>query len=990
MKPKTITFILALFFLLLSNVVKAEDVNVTLNAQSLASDDALKAAIDLTGKNNANLIFSLEEGTSSLTDEQILRISQFAKNNWQTVVGVDLSSITSIKALPSRTFDGADRLTSIELPALARLSSNLFTNCSSLKSLTIGEWSNTEGNEGLEMENIPSGCFQGCSNLTNIYIIGVNTIEGWAFSGCTSMSIFPIKSVKTIKDEKGDDVKPTFGNNAFENTKLSGDLDLPEGIANIAGNCFGSCMNLTSITFPSSVIKIEENFDNNCTALKNIFVKEGNTNYVAYNGILYKNNEGNLTLVRCPIANPEPITIPTDKNVTEIANQAFYGCKMQSITLNEGLLKIGVNAFANCKNLTSLTIPSSVTDIASSFINGCSNLAALTIQEGNQKYETKNNIAYEKFNETTDNVTTESKAIFRVPEAFPPTVGKLDLSAVTGVTKVGNNAFENCKNITELILPNDITTLTDECFKNSGIVTFHVPKHLTEKGYGLVPFSECNELKEFKGEDLDNFFVNELGILYNKANNKLFKVPNNYVTIGNDGIFDIYHYVKEIQPCAFEGVRNIKVVNFAQGIKELPHRCFYNAKSVETVLIPNSITVVGQDAFMYSGVKDVFMLTTTTKNAPKSQNSNFNSFFGISNDFKIHLSDNSEYGNIIDKWASESEKFKSAENVTRLDDGETQEEKDGRTYGWYGLKQNNRLVNDIKHRALFENSENIVGFNGENENSVLNEKDTNNTLSATHYDYITLYRDFSSMGDDEFATLALPIDVTKATLINAFGANTKIWKFTGRTNTILNFQTVDLSTKADYDIIIKKGIAVLIRPEYKENSYLLQMNLGGQNTDVNAIALSETDETSYNKIDDNDLVETTGNVNYNNSVKQDNVTFKYGFYATFQKKSFMEKGSYYMKSDGSFRYAVNRLWTKAFRGFIHGNDNAINDDITAPAKLSFDGFTTSIDEVNIDGNDHQSYDIYNANGQLVRKNATSTEGLNKGIYILNGKKFIVK
>ena len=983
MKPKTITFILALFFLLLNNVAKAEDVNVKLNAQSLASDDAIKAAIDLTGKKDVNLIFSLEEETSSLTDEQILRISQFAKNNWQTVVGVDLSSITSIKALPSRTFDGADKLTSIKLPALARLSSNLFTNCSSLKSLTIGEWSNTEGNEGLEMENIPSGCFQGCSNLTNIYIKGVSKVEGWAFSGCTSMTDLPIKTCK-------DGAEVEIGSNAFENMKLTGDLKLPEGIVTIEGNCFGSCLELKTLTFPSTIKDIKATFDTNCTALTHIYVAEENTTYEAQDGILYKKNNGNLTLVRCPIANPEPIIIPSDKNITEIAGQAFVGCNMKAITLNEGLLKIGDNAFSNCKNLESLTIPSSVTDIASSFINGCDKLATLTIKSGNSIYETIDNITYAKVSVKEGETTIESKAIFRVPEAIALIDGKLDLSNVEDVTKVGSNAFEGVTGLKELKLSDNITTLTDECFKKCGIETFYIPKHLTEEGFGLVPFSECNSLTRFAGEDLDNFSVDARGILFNKSNTKLFKVPNNYETITN-GVFTIRHNIKEVQPCAFEGVQKITEVVFAQGIKELPHRCFYNAKSVEKVLIPNSITIMGQDAFMGSSVKDVYMLTTTTKNAPKSQNGNFNSFYGISGEFKIHLSDNSEYGNIIDNWASASENFKSAPSVQRLAEQDlTQEEQDSRNYGWYGLKQSNRLSDDIKHRALFENSENIVGFNGENENSVLNEKDASNTLSATHYDYITLYRDFSSMGDDEYATLALPIDVTKATLINAFGTNTKIWKFTGRTNTILNFQTVDLSTKADNDIIIKKGIAVLLRPEYKENSYLLQMNLGGQNTDVNAIALSETNETSYNKIEDNDLVKTTDNVNYNNGVKQDNVTFKYGFYATYQKKSFMEKGSYYMKTDGSFRYAVNRLWTKAFRGFIHGNDDAINNDTTAPAKLSFDGFTTSIDEINIDGNYHQSYDIYNTNGQLVRKNATSTEGLNKGIYILNGKKVIVK
>lgn len=981
MKLSTIQFYLALLFLLICSMAKAEEVKVTLKADMLASDEALCAAIDLTNKTDVNLVFSLDEGFDCLNDEQILRIGTFVKHNWEKVVGVDLSEITSITSMPGSVFNGADKLTTIKLPALEKLSNNLFTNCSSLVNLTIGDWSNVQDNEGLEMETIPAGCFQGCSNLTNIYIKGVKEINGWAFSGCTSMTELPIKSL-------AEGASVSLGSNAFENTKLNGDLVLPEGISSVAGNCFGSCMELNTITFPSTIQKIEATFDNNCTALTHIYVNENNY-YESINGILYQKDGSSLILARCPIANPEPIVIPSDKDITEIADNAFLGCNMRAITLNEGLLKIGGNAFGNCKNLESLTIPASTTDIASSFVNGCQALATLTIATGNEKYETRDNITYAKVSLTEGEVTTETKTIFRVPEAYTVSEGKLDLSTIEGVTQIGSSAFEDCTNIKELKLPDAITTLTDECFKNSGIVTFYVPKHLTVEGYGLVPFSGCNSLQAFAGEDLDNFTVDARGILYNKEETKLFKVPNNYETIGNDGNFDIRHYVKEVQPCAFEGAQRIKNVVFAQGIKELPHRCFLNAK-VEKVVIPNSITTIGQDAFMYSEVKNVIMLTTT-QNAPKSQNANFNSFYGINGNLKIHLSESNEYGNFKDAWAKASENFKSAPEVGRLEDGDTQEEKDSRNFGWYAMNRNNRLVEDIKHRAIFENPSSIAGFNTEGENTILNEKDASNNLSAQHYDYITLYRDFSGMSNDEYATLALPVDVTKATLISAFGSNTKIWKFVGRKDKVICFESVDFnaSSVADDEIVIKKGVAVLIQPEYKENSYLLQMNLGGESTDVNAIALNENQETSYNT-EDKEIVTTTGNINIVNGVKQENVTYNYGFYATYQKKSFMEKGSYYMKSDGSFVYAVNRLWAKAFRGFIHGNDEAIGGDVSAPAKLSFDGFTTNIDDVNIEGVTNKSYDIYNINGQLVRKNATSTEGLNKGLYIMNGKKVIVK
>lgn len=37
-----------------------------------------------------------------------------------------------------------------------------------------------------------------------------------------------------------------------------------------------------------------------------------------------------------------------------------------------------------------------------------------------------------------------------------------------------------------------------------------------------------------------------------------------------------------------------------------------------------------------------------------------------------------------------------------------------------------------------------------------------------------------------------------------------------------------------------------------------------------------------------------------------------------------------------------------------------------------------------------STEIYDLNGRVVKENATSTEGLQKGIYLMNGKKIVVK
>ena len=67
----------------------------------------------------------------------------------------------------------------------------------------------------------------------------------------------------------------------------------------------------------------------------------------------------------------------------KIGDLAFYGCSgLTSLTLPSGLTEIGDSAFRGCSGLTSLTIPSGVTKIGWSAFEGCSGLTSLTLPSG--------------------------------------------------------------------------------------------------------------------------------------------------------------------------------------------------------------------------------------------------------------------------------------------------------------------------------------------------------------------------------------------------------------------------------------------------------------------------------------------------------------------------------------------------------------------------------------------------------------------------------
>ena len=76
-------------------------------------------------------------------------------------------------------------------------------------------------------------------------------------------------------------------------------------------------------------------------------------------------------------SNLKSITIPD--RVTSIGDSAFYGCSsLTSITIPDSVISIGDSAFYKCSSLTSITIPDRVTSIGRRAFFACSRLSSIT------------------------------------------------------------------------------------------------------------------------------------------------------------------------------------------------------------------------------------------------------------------------------------------------------------------------------------------------------------------------------------------------------------------------------------------------------------------------------------------------------------------------------------------------------------------------------------------------------------------------------------
>ena len=129
----------------------------------------------------------------------------------------------------------------------------------------------------------------------------------------------------------------------------------------------------------------------------------------------------------------------------KLGNYAFYDCRvLTNLTIPSSVTSIGESAFEYCSSLTSLTIPSSVTLIWHYAFRGCSGLTSLTIPSS---------------------VTLIGGSV------FSGCSGLTSLTIPSSVTSIGNNAFRGCSGLTSLTIPSSVTSIGSDAFSGCSSLT---------------------------------------------------------------------------------------------------------------------------------------------------------------------------------------------------------------------------------------------------------------------------------------------------------------------------------------------------------------------------------------------------------------------------------------------------------------------------------------------------------------------------------------
>lgn len=285
----------------------------------------------------------------------------------------------------------------------------------------------------------------------------------------------------------------------------------------------------------------------------------------------------------------------TTYKVVKIGQCAFKTSGVISVTISEGVESIGQVAFERCYELTSISLPSTLTEIEYGVFWNCNGLTSMTLPEG--------------------------------------------------LTTIGNDAFRYCYSLKQLVLPSTLSSIGERAFCNTEALLYvisniKVPFTINENTFAIsrwsnelqkdidsptsatlyVPTGTSSDYKTAKGWSVfDNIIegvpmeatVDGLTYSYSDGGDVAKVIAGNYssmtsVTIPSQvTINGVTYNVKGIGNRAFENKDNLQSVIIQEGIETIDNNAFFDCDGLENIEIPSTLKRIGNSAFVYCRMKSL-------------------------------------------------------------------------------------------------------------------------------------------------------------------------------------------------------------------------------------------------------------------------------------------------------------------------------------------------------------------------------------------------
>ena len=327
--------------------------------------------------------------------------------------------------------------------------------------------------------------------------------------------------------------------------------------------------------------------------------------------MVYPCGKGSSTLGYDPYTYEVPATVDKIRPCAFAHVEGFTSVKMSS-----PLKEIGEDAFNACRYLKTVAIPSTVNKIADGAFSGSIQLTAINVESGNTTYSSADGVLYNA--DQTELVgypagkqgpytTLPTTKTIRT-RAFYYAAGITKLTLTPGVEEIGNDAFQQTRNLKELVFQPTSTfkKMGTWVFVGSGLEKLELPASL--EVLGTAAFNGCSKLKTVTVADGSQLQMVGQYSFAGCTSLESFKFLGSSVavTIGKNAFsgdtklptFTIPGTVTTIEEGAFNGCSAMTGVTFATPaqITTIGPGAFQNA-GLLSIHLPESVTTIEQSAF---------------------------------------------------------------------------------------------------------------------------------------------------------------------------------------------------------------------------------------------------------------------------------------------------------------------------------------------------------------------------------------------------------
>lgn len=241
--------------------------------------------------------------------------------------------------------------------------------------------------------------------------------------------------------------------------------------------------------------------------------------------------------------------------------------------------------FGGCSEVTSITIPKSVTSIGNCVAPDCDKLVSIIVDSENPVYDSRNNS--NAIIETETNRLIQGCNTTVIPETVT-TIGQYSfsycnllatISVPDSVKSIEKRAFDSCENLTSITIPNSVTSIDSDAFEwCSSLTSICIPNSVSYLGGGL--FYNCSSLTSVTlPENIESI---PGGMFDGCQSLASITIPNSVTSIGSS---------------SFHGCKQLTSIDISNSVTILGSFSIANCTGLTSISIPDDITSIGERAF---------------------------------------------------------------------------------------------------------------------------------------------------------------------------------------------------------------------------------------------------------------------------------------------------------------------------------------------------------------------------------------------------------